>query len=169
MILDGTHATLVAAALVDGLMHVEVVAAWDGHGCTRELREQVPAIVARVAPYSIGWMPNGPAAAITAEMAENKRGGVKWPPRGVLLEPIVAALPAVCMGLAELTAARQVRHPRDPLLDAHVNAAARSRRGDAWIFGRIDSGGPIDAVYAAAGAAHLARVMPPPRPALTAL
>jgi hypothetical protein len=61
--LDGSHATLAAAALVDGLIRVEIVEAWDGHGCTRQLREQLPAIVARVQPYMIGWFPNGPAAA----------------------------------------------------------------------------------------------------------
>lgn len=166
--LDGSHASLVAAALIDGLVHVEVVAAWDGIGCTRVLREQLPAIVARVKPYSIGWLPNGPAAAVHAELSSRKSDR-SWPPRRVQTEEIRRDLAAVCMGAADLVAGQQLRHPKDELLDAHITAAAKSLRGDGWVFGRQDSGKPIDAAYAMAGAAHLARVMPPPPMPLTAL
>ena len=166
--LDGSHATLVAAAQLDGAVHVEIVAAWDGHGCTRTLREQLPAIVARVKPAVVGWYPPGPAAAVAAELAE-RRGNRVWPPRGVKVEEIRNEAASTCMGLAEVVASRQLRHPRDPLLDAHVAASVKAPRGDAWVLGRKDSTGPIDAVYALSGAVHLSRVMPPPRPTLTAL
>lgn len=162
--LDGSHATLAAAAVVDGVTHVEIVAAW---GSTATMRHQLPGIVARVKPAAVGWYPTGPTAAIAAEMGE-RRGADRWPPRGVRLEEIRGEVTATCMGLAEVIGAGQLRHPADPLLDAHVAAAQRAPRGDAWIFARRDSG-PIDAVYAMAGAVHLARTMPPPRAALTAL
>jgi hypothetical protein len=155
--LDGSHATLAAAAAVNGVVHVEIVRHWEGQGATRALREELPGIVARIKPGCVGWFPNGPAAAVAAELAERKGGA--WPPPYVKLEEIRTDVAAVCMGLAELVTARQARHPRDPLLDAHIRATQRTRRADAWVFGRQDSGGPIDAAYAAAGAAHLARTM----------
>ncbi len=165
--LDGSHATLVAAAQLDGAVHVEIVQAWTGFGCTRALREQLPAIVAKVKPAVLGWYPNGPAASIAAELAERKGSG--WPPRGVKVEEIRNEVASTCMGLAEVVASRQLRHPRDPLLDAHVAASVKAPRGDAWVLGRKDSTGPIDATYGLAGAVHLARTLPPPRPTLTAL
>jgi hypothetical protein len=155
--LDGSHATLAAAAVVDGLVHVEIVHHWEGRGCTRDMRESLPGIVARVKPGAIGWFPTGPAAAVAAELAERKGG--TWPPAYVKVEEIRGGLTAVCMGLDELVTARGLRHPNDDLLDAHVRSAQRLKRGDAWVFGRQDSGGTIDATYAIAGAAHLARTM----------
>jgi hypothetical protein len=165
--LDGSHATLVAAAMVEGLLRLEVVAQWDGQGCTRQLREQLPGIVARVKPYSIGWLPNGPAAAIHGELASRNRERT-WPPRRVKTEEIRRDFTAVCMGLSELVSSRQVRHPKDPLLDAHIRGSGKLPRADGWILDRRGVG-PIDAAYAAAGAAHLARTMPPPPRPLTAL
>ncbi|MFD4250398.1 hypothetical protein ACFWQL_11730 [Amycolatopsis thermoflava] len=72
------------------------------------------------------------------------------------------------MGLADIVKAGEVVHPNDDMLTAHVNAAQRLRRGDAWVFGRHGSG-PIDGTYALAGAVHLARTLPPPRAPLVAL
>lgn len=161
--LDGRHATLAAAATLDGVTHVDVVAAWDG---LDDARRQLPAVVARVRPRALGWFPNGPAAALAADLAERKTTG--WPPRRVALTPITTETAAVCMALPELVRAGEVRHGRDPMLDAHVERAQRLRRGDTWVFGRRGSG-PVDAAYAMAGAVHLARTLPPPRPALVAL
>jgi hypothetical protein len=49
--LDGSHATLVAAAkLTDGYVHTEVIRAWDGFGCTKRIREELPDLVAKVRP-----------------------------------------------------------------------------------------------------------------------
>lgn len=166
--LNGDHASLVAAALVDGVTHLDVVAKWSGQYATAELRRELPGIVARVRPAVIGWFPAGPTAAITAELT-TRRGAAPWPPRGVKAEEIRSEVTATSMGFAELAKSRTLRHVGDPLLDAHVAAAQRTHRGDAWIFGRRVSNTPIDALYAAAGAAHLARTMKPPRPALTAL
>lgn len=161
--LDGSHATLAAAASLDGAVHVEIVHHWEGRGCTGALRESLPAIVARVKPGAVGWFPTGPAASVAAELAERKGG--TWPPAYVKVEEIRGSLTAVCMGLAELVTTRQLRHPHDDLLNTHIRAAQKAKRGDGWIFARQDSGGPIDATYAVAGAAHLARTMAvKPRP-----
>ena len=69
---------------------------------------------------------------------------------------------AACMGLAELVKARQVAHSGQAMLDAQVGGAEKLKRGDAWVFTRR-GGGNVDAVYAVAGAAHLARTLPKPR------
>jgi phage terminase large subunit-like protein len=160
----GDHATLTAAAVVDGHTHVEVVAAWDGYGCTKAVRAELPAIVARVKPRVFGWFPAGPAAVLTADLMERRRGG--WPPRRVKLAEIRTDVPAVCMGLAEQTLSGSVSHGNDPMLNAHIAAAAKLRRGDAWVFGRRGAG-PVDGAYAAAGAVHLARTLPPLPPPLS--
>lgn len=161
--LDGQHATLAAAAVVDGRVRVELVQAWDG---TAAMRRELPAIVERIRPRVLAWLPNGPAAAVAAALADRKTRG--WPPRRVVVEDIKGDVTAVCMGLAELVHAGELDHPRDPLLNAHVAAAQRLRRGDAWAFQRRGSG-PIDALYAAAAAVHCARTLPPPPPALVIL
>ncbi|MEU4675745.1 terminase [Micromonospora sp. NPDC023737] len=157
---DQRHATLAAAAvLADGRTRVEVVAAWDGQGCTDQLRRDLPAQLARVRPQALGWLPNGPAASLAADLADRGRTG--WPPRGVKVEEVRGEVSALCMGFAELVTAGQVLHSGDPLLDAHVGAAERLRRGDAWVFSRKGDG-HVDAAYAAAGAVHLARTLPSP-------
>lgn len=155
--LDGTHASLVAAAQLDGVVHTEVVAAWDGRDCTQHLRAALPGVVERVKPGVVGWFPNGPAAAVTAELADRK-GNRTWPPRYVKVEEIRGGVTAVCMGLADLVLAGDVLHPKDPMLTAHIGAAERLFRGDAWVFGRKGVGA-IDGAYALAGAVHLARTM----------
>lgn len=170
--LDGTHATLVAAALLeDARVHAEVVAAWDGIGCTRALRQDLPAIVGRVRPRAFGWFPTGPAAAVAADLADPKKKGGRrgtWPPRGVEVEEIRGELAAVCMGLGDLVIAKQLVHPRDALLTTHATGAQKLHRGDGWVLTRHGAT-PIDGAYALAGAAHLARTLPPPRAPLTAL
>lgn len=155
---DGLHASLVAAAvLADGRARVEVVKAWEGQGCVDKLGRDLPKLLARVRPQALGWFPNGPAAALAADLAE--RPG--WPPKGVTVEAIRGDVTASCMGLAEQVMAGRVAHSDDPLLNAHVGGAERLRRGDAWVFSRRGEG-HVDAAYAAAGAVHLARTLPPP-------
>lgn len=164
--LDGSHASLVAAALIDGKVHVEVVKAWDGFGCTKQVRAELPAIVRRVKPRAIGWFPTGPAAAMAAEMRKRPVVGAdRWPPRGVVLEELKAELPAVCMGLAEQVIAGELEHPKDDMLTAHASAAQKLHRPDGWVFTRKGKM-PIDGTYAMAGAVHLARTLPPPPPPL---
>ena len=161
--IDETHATLMAAAVIDGVTYVDVVAAWDS---ISEVRKAIRLTVARVRPARFGWLPHGPAAALVADLAADRRAS--WPPRGMELTPITADTAAVCMALPGLVTAGAVRHARDPMTDAQVDRAARIRRGDTWVYGRRGVG-PVDAVYALAGAVHLARTMPAPRPPLVLL
>lgn len=162
--LDGQHATLIAAAVEPGgRVRLEVVETWSGALCTTALRRDLPALVARVKPRVFGWFPSGPAAAVAAGLAKPQpRRRTTWPPRGVDLAEIQGDVSAVCMGLASLVDGKQVAHPDDELLNLHVNSAQKLWTGDTWRFARRGSG-PIDAAYAAAGAAHLAQTMPPPR------
>jgi hypothetical protein len=163
--LDGLHACLVAAAVVDGRVHAEVVQAWDGAGCTQQLRRELPDLVRQVKPRVLGWFPSGPAAAVAADLADRKQPGQTWPPRRVKIEEIKGEAGAVCMGLAEQVQGGEIVHPRDPMLTLHVESAQKLRRGDAWVFTRRGTG-PIDGAYALAGAVHLARTLPPPPPPL---
>lgn len=166
--LDGSHATLVAAATIDGITYVEVVQRWQGFGCTAQLRRDLPALVRKLRPRTLGWFPGGPAAAVAAAIKASRAGGERWPPPRVTVEELQGAEPvAICMGLDEQVRTLQLRHPRDPMLDAHVAQTQKLRRGDGWIFVRHGSG-PIDGTYATAGAVHLARtikVLPPLRTA----
>lgn len=161
---DGEHASLVAAAaLDDGRVRLDVVQAWEGQGCTAELRRDLPGLIARVKPQRLGWFPSGPAAALAADLADRRKSGrFGWPPLGVAVDEIRGEASAVCMGLAEQVTAGRVLHSADPLLNAHLAGAERLKRGDAWVFSRKGDG-HCDAAYAAAGALHLARTAPKPR------
>lgn len=153
---DGRHATLYAAAVLDdGRVRVDPVAAWDS---ITELRRELPALVKRNRPRAVGWFQNGPAAAVGAALA--KKPG--WPPAGVTFAALSADAPAVCMGFAELVDAGDVVQSGDPLADTQIEHAERKWMvGDRWVFTRRGSG-HADAVYAVAGAAHLARTLPVP-------
>lgn len=158
--LDGSHATLAAAALIDGKVHVEIVASWEGFGCTQPLRREMPGVVRKIKPRKQGWFPQGPAAAIAADLA-TRRGANQWPPPRVTVEALTAETDQVCMGLADLIVAGEIVHPKDPMLDQHIASAQKLRRGDRWVFTRKGTG-PIDGTYAVAGAVHLARTLPAP-------
>jgi len=161
---DGLHATLSAAAVLgDDRVRVEIVEAWDGPTCVDQLRKALPGLVDRIRPQVLGWLPSGPGAAFAADMAVRNQGGTgrRWPPHGVTLSEIKGELPAVCMGFAEQVGAKQVAHSADPLLDAQLAGAERLKRGDVWVFSRRGES-HVDGLYAVAGAAHLARTLPPP-------
>lgn len=165
--LDGSHAGLVAAVTLDGITHLELVETWIGYGCTQALRRDLPGIVARIRPRRVGWFPSGPAAAVAATV-RNPSGSRTWWPRRTEVEEIIGEIPAVCMGFADVVAAGEVRHPDDQALTAHVTRTEWLARGDAKVFTR-QGDKPIDLAYAAAGATHLARTMPPPPPPLAAV
>lgn len=159
---ESQHASLVAAAVLpDGRVRVEAVAAWSGPDAMQSLRKELPGYVRKVKPQVIGWFPSGPAAAIAADLAERPRSG--WPPPGVTVEEIRAEVAAVCMGLAEQIHSGQIAHSDDPMLNLHVTGAEKLRQADAWRFTRRGAG-HCDGAYAAAGAVHLARTLPPPPP-----
>jgi hypothetical protein len=153
---DSLHATLYAAAVqTDGRARVEVVAAWDGKDCLGKLRRELPGYVKQVRPRALGWFPKGPAAAIAADL--EKRSGIL--PPSTKVSAITADTTAVCMGFSEQVTARQIAHSDEPLLNVQVAGAERLKQGDQWRFTRSGSG-HVDALYAAAGAVHLARTIP---------
>lgn len=144
---DGRHVTLVAAAVTaDGRVRVEVVDAWKS---TEEARRALPDLLARVKPVATTWFPTGPAAALAHEL--------RAAPGSTEIKG--AAVVEVCQEFSDLVLARRVVHPGDGLLDAHVLGARKYHQGDGWRFERK---GPshVDALYAAAGAVHLARSVP---------
>jgi hypothetical protein len=144
---DGQHATLaVAARLGDGRVRLEVVAAWPS---TDAARGELPRLLDRIRPNAIAWYPAGPAAAL-APLLRGRKGS---------LELTGGKAGEACQGLADLAIARQVIHPGDPLLDAHVAAAQKLHSGDGWRFVRPDDG-HVDAAYAAAGAVYAVLNMP---------
>lgn len=156
---DGQHATLCAAAQVrPDIYRVEVVAAWSGIGCSKALRDDLPGWLEKVKPYSVGYFPGGPGAALAADMAT--RPG--FPPHGIKMQAIKSEAPAVCMGLADLVQSGAVEHPDDQLMNAHILSAEKLPRGEGWVYSRKGQG-HVDAAYAAAGAVHLARLVPPQR------
>ncbi len=152
---DLHHVSLLAAAERDtGAVQVEVVAAWDSPSAMRVSTEDSPSLaewVERVNARSRGFFPTGPAAALATEL------------KGLGFEPITGAdVSVVCQEFAELVQARRLIHPGDPLLTSQVTSATRTYSGDGWRFTRPRAGGYVDAAYAAAGAAYLARNLPAP-------
>lgn len=160
---DGTHATLAVAALLpDGRTRVETVHSWDGSDAAAAMERELPGWIERLKPQMLGWFPAGPAAAVAAKLADRTKQGVRgWPPAGVKISDIRGETTAVAMGFAKEVAARTLAHSGQAMLDAQVSGAERLNRGDAWTFTR-KGGGNVDAVYAVAGAVHLARTMPKP-------
>ncbi|GAA4681310.1 terminase [Phytohabitans rumicis] len=158
---DGTHATLaVAAVLDDDRVRVETVQEWTGPAAAAALERDLPRWVTRVKPQVLGWFPNGPAAAVAAKVADRRKDGVvSWPPPRVKVTEIRGETAAVCMGFVKEAKARTLAHSGQAMPDAQVSGAEKLRRGDAWVFTRT-GGGNVDAVYAMAGAAHLARTLP---------
>lgn len=168
---DTRHAVaLVAGVLPDGRVLVMVAGAWSGALATREMVAALPALCGLLRPRVVGWLPGGPAAVATADLqtqelrnphgARPARPRSSWAPRGTDVQEIRREVSAVCMGLAEQVEAGQIVHPDDPLLNDHVDAASKLYRGDVWVFDR-QGAGHVTAAYAAAGAVHLARTLPP--------
>lgn len=155
--LDGAHATLaLAAPMPDGRVRVEIAAAWTDTGA---LRDQLPELLVRIRPRLLGWFPAGPAAAVATTLKDKRT----LPDRRVKFEEIKGGMvSAACMGLADLAKTRRILHPGDPLLDAQVINAGRVVVVDGWRFTRKGQS-HVDAVYAAAGAAHMALLLPPSR------
>lgn len=148
--LDGNHVALVAAAaLDDGRVRVEPLASWDS---TLEARRELPGLLDRLGPVHLCWFPGGPANALAPVLS------------GAAGERAITGLDvtAACMGFADLVDSGMVLHNADALLDGQVARAARLEQGDGFRFTRRGSGN-CNALYAAAGAVHVARTMKAPR------
>lgn len=150
---DRTHATLAAAATIDGVTHIEIIAAWNGYSARKELRAELPALLAKIKPRKCTWFPGGPAAAVADEWSGKRVSNVIM--EEIRAEDVVRA----CMALEEQAAAHHLQHAHDPLADEHVRQTQQLPQGDGWRFARRGKA-PIDASYAMAGAVHAARVLP---------
>ncbi|MEU5939397.1 terminase [Micromonospora sp. NPDC047548] len=162
---DLRHAVLYSAAVLpSGKVAIDFVKAWEGQGCTAKVRRELPALLARTRPAAFGWFPDSSTAALTADLADPAKKGqpgrAAWPPPGVKVEEIRGETGAVCMGFADLVDAIEVLHSNDPLLNNQVEGAEWLSRGNTKVFSRKGEG-HVNAVYAAAGAVHLARTLPP--------
>jgi hypothetical protein len=170
---DGEHVSLMMAALRDdGKAAIVEVGGWSN---TAEARKALAELLPRARPRALGWYPSGPAAVLGAELAElnaDKRGPIgqmtvdrksfrDYAPG--LVEMRGDAVKEACQTLADLVVRRAVVHRDTPLLNSHAIAAQRLDQGDGWRFVRRGAG-HVDAVYAAAGAVHLARSLPAHRP-----
>ena len=155
--LDMEHVTLVAAAKTDeGKVRTEVVAAWDS---VNKARADLPDWMAKIEPRVLGWFKGGPGAALATDLRDVKSA------QAIKAEDVTAA----CMGLAEQVTARRVLHSNDPLMAAQLAGTTRMWAGDGWRFARKGGVGHVDAVYATAGAVHLARNLPAPLSPLVVL
>lgn len=145
-------------------VRIEAVKAWTGPRAITEMMRDLPGLARKIKPRVVGWFPAGPAAAAAAKLAARKKraAGGMWPPPGVRVEEITADVPAVCMGFSQQVNAGLIAQSDDPMLNAHVLGAEKAYRGDGlWVATRKNSAGPINGYYAAAGAVHLARSLPP--------
>lgn len=148
---DGQHATVGAAAVLDdGRVRIETVAEFTGPRAATNLERGLPALVAVIKPRVVGWFPKGPSAAVAARM----RG--KWK---TTVAEIQGETAAVCMAFVKEVVAGTLAHSGQDMLDAQIGGAERLWEGNTWTFTRR-GGGNVDAVYAVAGAAFLARSLP---------
>jgi hypothetical protein len=177
---DGGHVSLVTAALRDdGKIAIVESGGWSDTTSARlALAEMLP----RIRPRALGWYPSGPAAVLGAELAKlnadyrdpitrqwgpigrmhiDRKRWREWAPG--LVELRGDDVKAACETFADLVKARKILHPGTPLLDSHITGAQRLDQGDGWRFTRRGAG-HVDGAYAAAGAVHLARTLPPPAP-----
>lgn len=165
---DTQHVTLTAAAVLDDdRVRPEIIASWTGPTATAEARRDLPGHLQRVRPRVLGWFPDGPAAAIAADLKPKPPARGKGPKTlyGVPVQEITAETTAVCMGFADLVTSDGLVHGGpdgpDPLMTAHVTSAEKLNRGGGWVFSRKGEG-HCDAAWSVAGAVHLARTLPEP-------
>jgi hypothetical protein len=150
---SGQSATLYGAAeQPDGRVRIALLGEWSGGGSGDQAVRELPALVAQIKPRAFGTLPGGPAAAVMSKLGAEHLAG--WP-ASVPREEIRGELPRVAMGFGRLVDARRIARDKEPLLDGQVALAEKLVRGDTWVFSRKGQG-DCDAVYAAAGAAHLA-------------
>lgn len=147
---DGAHVSLAGAAVLDdGRVRVEMLAAWKSTG---QARRELPVLLRKIAPAAIGWYPAGPAAQLGVDLRALRDDVLELKGQEVI---------ETCMEFASLVGARQVLHPDDPLLNAHISGTAKMPSGDGWRFSRKGAG-HVDAAYAVAGAVRIARTLPAP-------
>lgn len=144
--LDLRHSTLVVAAkLPNGKIRVETAGVWDN---TETVRKELPALLLRIRPRTLGFIPTGPAQAILTDLRALPNHQ----------EITGATTSSICGELAELVGAGRIAHSGDEMMTTQLLGSHKLATGDGWKFSRKD--GWADACYATAGAVHLARQVP---------
>jgi hypothetical protein len=174
--LDGEHVTACGAARVPGApgaVGVAVLGAWSGRSAVAAAERALPNMLRAIGPIEIGWFPTSPVGSLGPVLRSLRRSTRRMIPQikdgKIILEDDheAARMSAVlereaAQGFAELIRSRRLVHPGDPLLDAQAVAAQRVEVAggeSGWRLTRR-GGGHVNAVYAAAGACHLARAAP---------
>lgn len=144
--LDGTHATLTAAAVTgDGRVRIETVREWREE---MTMHRELAGVLAELAPAKGVYFAGGPSNRVRTIL--DSAGFAKVP-----------ANAAACMQFASMVAGGRILHSADPLTDTQVAGCGRKDSGDGFVFTRRGPG-HCDAVYAAAGAVQAALTLPEP-------
>lgn len=159
-------ARLMAPDVPQDMVRIEVAGAWDS---TDAAMAALPGLVEAIRPRAVGWYPLGPGAVLTADLErlyDYSDPTVRRRPRYApdLMKISGGDVTASCQGLVDMINTRRVLHPSDPLLNSQAIGAQRKDGADGGFrFVRVGAGSShVDAVYAAAGAVHIARTLPPP-------
>jgi hypothetical protein len=160
---DGKHVSVVLAAPVgDDRVRVEVAGAWSS---TTQALRALPDLVDKIRPRALGWFPLGPGAVFSADIerlydfTDPAKRRPRYSPDLYRIQG--GDVTAACQGLIDVVTGRRLLHPKDPMLDAQASGAQRKDVGDGFRFVRLGAA-HVDAVYACAGAVHIARVLPAP-------
>lgn len=133
---------VVAASVGEGRARVEPVAEWSS---TSAARDELPAFLEQLRPLKLVWFPGGPSNSLASLLKSFKRSH----------EMTGQEVNQACQGFAEMVQAGRVLHNAQPLLDGQVATAGKQHVGDGYRFTRKGQGS-CNALYAAAGAVHLA-------------
>lgn len=147
--MDRDHASIYAAAWdeASGKVIVDQVAAF---ASGRELMAELPSWIEKIKPRKVAWLGGaGPIQDHKVELEKMKLG------RRLVAVPS-GEMSAVCQGFVELVHSGRMAHDGSGLLTNHVIESKKWNRGDGWVFVRKGVG-PVDALYAAAAAVHIAR------------
>jgi hypothetical protein len=143
--IEGDSVIAVTAVLLpDGRVRFDVVGVWDS---TEAARAGIEELKSAFKLRAVGWFPRGPGAALSAKMRSLKATEIKG-----------TGITEACMTLADYVDGRRVLHSDNPILNAHVDHTGTVGNASSWIFDR--GPGATHAVWAAAGALHLALAMP---------
>lgn len=154
-----SRATLAIARMTpSGKTQLWLAKEWTGPNAIARMRAELPGEAKTWGIRKLGFMPIGPAAAVLPAMQKNTR--LRWP-AGLEIEPITAEVPALCMGFAEQVSAGEIEHLGQDLFDFQVKAAGKRWVAKRWEFDWTKDIA-LDAAFAAAGAVHLARMLPAP-------
>ena len=157
--LTNTHASLMAAAVIDGKVRVEAAHEWTDTAMGN-LVFTLKAQIKKLGIKNLGYFANSPVAAYATRLKAMRIPGLK-------LHEITSEVAEACMGLADEVGSKTISHTSvdDPdrksqeFMTRQITATGKLWTGDRWKFTRKGAGN-CDAAYATAGAVLLARSAP---------